>query len=537
MLELTPIVIALFGTTAINIAVSITSWRRRNSKSGLYFAVGMSALTFWTLMSALDYGFVALQLKILFATLEAWGYVLGLTFFTMFSFSFVGFDHWLQKKWVQGLFIFVAASDVLLVSTNSLHGWVWRDFIRATDNIVVFVHGPAFSWIVFNCDLMALAIIVNFSIASLRGSEFSKRQGRLLLFSMVFALGTNIAYQMRFGGVEGVDWTSLTFSVIGVLFLWALYGQRLLDIVPIARSKVISNLMDGMVVLDIQGRIVDINAAAADMLGTPQELLLGKMLGAFLPQAQSFLKQPLESEAKIGLEFGDGNKRHFDALLSPLRDRPDKIIGRLIIFRNITERKEAEVKLQHAHAQLEEKVKDIEELQIVLREKAVRDWLTHLHNRYYLSETLSRELARAQREAYPVSFALIDVDHFKDINDTHGHAAGDTVLKHIASQLLKFTRTGDIVCRYGGEEFLVVMPNTRSADAVEIAERLRHSIQESEVRAGTENKIFTSISVGISEFPSSGADEASALNAADKALYSAKFNGRNQVVLFRKSER
>jgi diguanylate cyclase (GGDEF)-like protein len=176
---------------------------------------------------------------------------------------------------------------------------------------------------------------------------------------------------------------------------------------------------------------------------------------------------------------------------------------------------------------------EIQALQSDLREQAIRDPLTKLHNRHYLKETLSRELSRAMREKYPVSFLLLDIDHFKQVNDTYGHAAGDFVLRDLADHLAEFIRTGDIVCRYGGEEFLVVFPNTKEEDAFLIADRLRESIQESPIYVD-HHMISITISAGISEFPAHGQYEALILKTADKALYHAKHNGRNQIVLWSK---
>ena len=345
MFVLTPIVIALIVSTVINVVVTVVSWRRRKTKYGLYFTLSMVGITFWTLMAAFDYAATSLDLKILFATLEGWGYMSAHPLFVMFALSFAGYDSILKKRWARSLLFFVPVSNILLVTTNGLHGWVWQDFIRKANNVVVFVHGPAYWWIYVTGNLLNLIIIISLTIASLKGSIFSKRQGRILLTSVLFVQGANIAYNTSFGGVEGVDWTSVAFSVTGVLFLWALYGQKFLDIVPIAREMLIDGLRDGMVVLDLHGRIVDINQPAAEMLNSHPNNLIGKDLGEFIPFAQALSKQPSEREIRTDLEIGDTDKQYVDVLVSPLFENQKRVVGHLIIFRDITSRKENELHL------------------------------------------------------------------------------------------------------------------------------------------------------------------------------------------------
>lgn len=131
-----------------------------------------------------------------------------------------------------------------------------------------------------------------------------------------------------------------------------------------------------------------------------------------------------------------------------------EIIG---VSRDITERKRAEQQIAEAHAKLAAQVELLHEPQAELREQSIRDPLTHLFNRRYINETLPREIARAFRLQQTIGILMLDLDHFKHINDTHGHLAGDFVLQTIAKVVQSKLRASDIVCRYGGEEILCVM--------------------------------------------------------------------------------
>ena len=165
-----------------------------------------------------------------------------------------------------------------------------------------------------------------------------------------------------------------------------------------------------------------------------------------------------------------------------------------------------------------------------IKEQSIRDPLTGLYNRRYLDETLPRELSRAQRELTPLSIVMIDLDHFKIINDTYGHAAGDTVLKKTASCLLESIRQNDFICRYGGEEFIVVMPGMPIEQALERMEAFRKKIQNTTITYNTHNLSIT-VSGGISMFDTHNTTRDELLKAADEALYTSKTHGRNQITL------
>jgi len=171
-------------------------------------------------------------------------------------------------------------------------------------------------------------------------------------------------------------------------------------------------------------------------------------------------------------------------------------------------------------------------LQSQLREQAIRDALTNLFNRRYLEETLERELARAAREVYPLCIVMMDIDHFKNVNDTYGHEAGDLVLKTLAETVTSQSRQGDFVCRFGGEEFVLVMPNITIDIAKERVSSLHKSISSLYIPFGRFNLNIT-MSMGISWYPKHGETKETLLRAADRALYAAKNTGRNQVAVYR----
>lgn len=175
-------------------------------------------------------------------------------------------------------------------------------------------------------------------------------------------------------------------------------------------------------------------------------------------------------------------------------------------------------------------VKLRESLQI----QAVRDALTGLYNRRYLEQALERELQRSVREKTPVSLIMVDIDLFKRINDTMGHAAGDDVLRELGRFLESQLRTYDIACRFGGEEFTLILPGSSVDNAVRQAERIRTGVKE--VAFVSEGKPIgpITISLGVAAYPADGETAEDLLAAADAALYRAKAEGRNRVVSSRR---
>jgi len=169
-------------------------------------------------------------------------------------------------------------------------------------------------------------------------------------------------------------------------------------------------------------------------------------------------------------------------------------------------------------------------LRETLRQQSIRDPNTGLYNRRYLEETSSRELRRMERSGQPMAMVMLDVDHFKQFNDTFGHEAGDLVLKQVASTLLDHARESDVVSRYGGEEFALMMPGTSLADAAERAEALRKAIKQLHLTHRGRTLGTITASFGVSAFPDLGASWVEIVNAADRSLYQAKADGRDRVV-------
>jgi len=239
-----------------------------------------------------------------------------------------------------------------------------------------------------------------------------------------------------------------------------------------------------------------------------------------LPLVANEMRRRLSGEVDSVNYTLNGRRKDGNEVIVEIHGHVLGIPGKLVLVSmamDVTERKRVE--------------REVQALEQQLREQSTHDALTGLYNRRFLEDSLSRELELAGRQGLRVSAILGDLDHFKAINDRYGHLAGDEVLRVLGRLLKRYCREGDFFCRYGGEEFLFVLPGMSEETALERAEQLRRAIAETPVRFGA-TAITVTASFGVAEYPRDGEKDDELIGAADKALYAAKAAGRNQVKSF-----
>lgn len=168
-------------------------------------------------------------------------------------------------------------------------------------------------------------------------------------------------------------------------------------------------------------------------------------------------------------------------------------------------------------------------LRETLRMQSIRDPLSGLYNRRHMEEAMERELHRAARNEHPLGVIVLDLDHFKNYNDSFGHEAGDNLLREFSSLLLTEVRGQDIACRFGGEEFVLILPDAPLETALSCAERLREQVKRMNVRYRGRSLGSITLSLGVAVFPEHGTAADALLRAADEALFRAKQEGRDRV--------
>jgi diguanylate cyclase (GGDEF)-like protein/PAS domain S-box-containing protein len=308
-------------------------------------------------------------------------------------------------------------------------------------------------------------------------------------------------------------------------------------VVPARVQAALDVMAEGVLVLDENERIVLANSRFAEWVGRSPASLLGKKASGLSwgrpgasepperwPWVEAVRESRMSGSARLLLSTGSGQARSLVVKGAPVLDGWGKAKGAIATFDDVTELEQKTEALEKALTELEKSQAEIElqnqELQVLAR----RDPLTGVSNRRAFFDVFEPYFNAAKRDGRRVSCIMTDIDHFKRVNDTHGHQTGDEVIRRVSEVLASAVRTTDAVCRYGGEEFCIVLPDAAVEAAVTVAERLRRKI---EAPGFARVPVTASFGVTSSAFGASSLTEL--INQADEALYASKEGGRNRV--------
>ena len=513
-------------TTACAIVSALVAWRRRGAPGGRWLVLLAVAIVVWTGADALDTLAATLNTHVLWGKVSYLGSGAVPALMLLFALEYTHRSRLVTPPTITALLF----SGVLIAGsafTNDFHHLLWPGFSFAPGiNAIVYAHGPlywAINTVSYAIMLTAMGLLIGFGI---QNRQIYRDQSIALAVATMFPVACSMVYDFVPGFLPGLDTTAIGLAVTCVILTYTMVRFKLLDIVPVAREVLVENMVDGLLVMDQRSRVLDINPAAIRLLSAAPREWIGRDVTEMLrhwPDLAAILMACGEEGSRGVIVSPEG--RHLSIMSSPVLGADGTCNGDVVIVRDVTEQ-------QTIAETLRARLAEIESLQAELREQAIRDQLTGMYNRRYLDEALEREIGRAEREGYPVSLVMIDVDHFKVVNDTYGHAAGDSVLRIIGDRLRSETRLGDMACRLGGDEFLVLLPNTEPSAASVRAENWRRSIAEAIGGAGGTLAIAeTTISLGVAAFPNNGHTAYDVLAAADAAVYAAKAAGRNRVLL------
>ncbi len=304
------------------------------------------------------------------------------------------------------------------------------------------------------------------------------------------------------------------------------------------QSTALRSAANGVVITDRTGLIVWVNRAACQITGYAEAELVGQHTRLLKSGTHDpfFYRELWETVSRGDTWSGtivnrrkDGTHYHEEQTIAPVLDETGAVSHYIAIKQDVSARMQDQAALAAANAELGQRLLEIESLNRQLREQSLRDPLTGLHNRRYFDETIVREASRAVRYREPLVVLSLDIDHFKQVNDTHGHAGGDRVLRGLAGVLSAGVRTSDLLCRMGGEEFIAVMPGAALSVALKRAEEWRAAVEALEFQEGGASLRCT-VSIGVATLRTGVETIDGTLRRADAALYEAKREGRNRVV-------
>jgi len=367
--------------------------------------------------------------------------------------------------------------------------------------------------------VLVYGFVLTVGAAFILGRTYFEAQSHLRWQGVVLVLGVLMPVVISFytdilGNELIPNFDEATFSLVftAIIFAWILFRQQLLNIWPVAYEMILHNMRDGVIILNPDNKIIMVNPAGELVIGQPGKDVLGKAfqdLAVMWGMGEIAIKVLQEKPVEFSLP-GDAQVL-FQMKITEMRDKNGRTGGRFVLINDISEMKRSQKRLT---------------------EMATIDFLTGIFNRQHFINQAEEELLHCTNNRRSCAIILLDVDLFKTVNDTYGHQVGDQVLKHIVDVCRSSIRRVDIMGRYGGEEFVILLPESPLEGALLVAERVRLAVAQSAFAVAQENILVTvSLGVAISN-PDEFMTLDQLLEQADQALYLSKNGGRNRVSVY-----
>lgn len=436
-------------------------------------------------------------------------------------------------SWKYALPLIVPVISLAVLLTNSYHHYYYTTFSlipSEQDFGFYFTIHAVYSYLCIGIGLSC------FLYSSVKSYGVFSKQAILIFFAVLIALIAD-----SFSTFHIFDWSAavenIIFSVTVVLFILAIVKYKFLSVIPIALQKVVDIISDVYVVFSEEYEIIDFNNAfELTWSRVSRKAGIIDVMKQNCPDFDgahfcSLVSQSVREQAKISLSFqrpSAGGENYYVGEITPVFVK-DKHVGTIMLIKDITEQKK----------NLEEVIRLNEKLQSL----ATKDWLTQAYNRYYFDERLEQEIKRvvefrscvteAISSDYNFGLIMFDIDNFKLYNDLNGHQAGDELLQTIVYIVKRVLSSNDILCRYGGEEFVVICCYTPAERVGIVAERIRKTVEAYQFNyQDTQPNGNLTVSVGTSYFVPPCLKKDDLIQKADQNLYLAKNAGKNKVVFW-----
>ncbi len=509
----------LITTSLLLIFIGIYAFRHRKTPGGFSLFLLSSVGTFWSITSFLEMAVLSLETMLIWRNLQQIS-----TFsipIVMILFTIELTEQPNLKKYLAAASI-IPLSALILIFTNEYHHLVRSHYsIEASplfgDTLIVHSTPLGMVLVSFNFIFPVFGIIILYTYCK-RVSQANQKQITLIILSFLLTLlltwvKVAILEQLRFHIS-----ISVLYSPSIIILFYALFKYNFFHLAPIAKDTVFKVVKQGIMVINREGTIIDVNEFGIRLFQTNSlaaGILLNKKVQevfASWPRISEMLDTEKNHEIKIDR---DGGKTYLKLQSYPLYKYKEELAGTVFMIQDIT---------------------DTKLLELELRTKSETDELTGLKNRRSFQLHFDMQLNIAIKNQSCLSLLMLDLDRFKLINDSYGHSAGDQVLRECADILRETVRGEEIIARLGGEEFGILLPGVNHEQAFTIAERIRNRIRETPVQLADDRILHYTISIGITESDLQNKNFDTMLREADTALYQAKNLSRDCTVIYKNPE-
>lgn len=427
----------------------------------------------------------------------------------LFIMQYLGF-HLTRKKIMA--FLTIPFISLIMVATNDIHHFHYRVFEIDPILGAPYVHQEIGIWYIIHGIFTFGCMFVSFLLVLIHWKETTKAYRQQLIALMCGQLIPMITAFIYLLGLtpQGVDPVPMVLWASSFLYLWSINSSRLFRVMPVAKDAIFHSINDGVIVLDESARLIEFNQACSKVFPQLTRSMIGRNIGeAWIEvtgQPMPFTLETVVNTQDIEMVLSDHT---YQVRVTELQ-HVNHGKGLLLIFTDITE---------------------LKELQRQLEQLAFYDELTQIYNRRAFFQQCNQAYSEARESSSAFTVILMDIDHFKNVNDTYGHAIGDQLLVHVVKVCQSVLKKGELFARYGGEEFVLALKDSTLLEGQALANLLCDSV-ESQPLMTTEGAIRATISCGVAEGTKGQETLYQLLNNADKALYAAKQAGRNRVYVF-----
>ncbi|MCS5502779.1 diguanylate cyclase [Lysinibacillus sp. A4] len=427
----------------------------------------------------------------------------------LFIMQYLGFH--LTRKKIMAL-LAIPFISLIMVATNDIHHFHYRVFEIDPILGAPYVHQEIGIWYIIHGIFTFGCMFVSFLLVLIHWKETTKAYRQQLIALMCGQLIPMITAFIYLLGLtpQGVDPVPMVLWASSFLYLWSINSSRLFRVMPVAKDAIFHSINDGVIVLDESARLIEFNQACSKVFPQLTRFMIGRDIGEtwieVTGQLMPFTLEAVVNTQDIEMVLSDHT---YQVRVTELQ-HVNHGKGLLLIFTDITE---------------------LKELQRQLEQLAFYDELTQIYNRRAFFQQCNQAYSEARESSSAFTVILMDIDHFKNVNDTYGHAIGDQLLVHVVKVCQSVLKKGELFARYGGEEFVLALKDSTLLEGQALANLLCNSV-ESQPLMTTEGAIRTTISCGVAEGTKGQETLYQLLNNADKALYAAKQAGRNRVHVF-----